>query len=190
MISNLGRACTAGLYFSMLLSACAPSVEEQLAISRDVTHQLASSLKNELQASIKIGGPAEAINICNLEAIAITSEISKTHGLMLGRTSLKIRNPLNAPDNWEQEILADFERQNQSGADISNLEAYEITKDENGKWFRYMKAIPTTEVCLMCHGEALISPVQEKLESLYPNDQAVGYRAGEIRGTFTVKQAL
>jgi len=87
-------------------------------------------------------------------------------------------------------MLHYFEQQKQSGEDISKLEAYEIIEDENGRWFRYMKAIPTTEVCLVCHGETLASPLQQKLQSLYPNDQATGYRVGEIRGAFTVRIKL
>ena len=174
----------------MCIAACTPDIEQQLTTSRDATRQLASSLKSKLKHTLQTGGPVEAISVCNLEAIKISTEISKDFGWQVGRTSLKIRNPSNAPDDWERKILLSFEQQKASGVDSKNLEAYEIIKDEQGKWFRYMKAIPTAEVCLICHGETIAPPVQQKLISLYPNDHATGYKVGEIRGAFTIKQPL
>lgn len=172
------------------ISACTQNIEQQLQASRNATQQLASSLKSKLKISLQSGGPVEALTICNLEAGNITSQVSNGAGWQVGRTSLKIRNPANAPDAWEQDMLLYFEQQKQSGADVKNLEVYEIIKDENGKWFRYMKAIPTAEMCLMCHGETIAPPIQQKLQALYPNDQATGYKVGEIRGAFTIKQPL
>ena len=136
---------------------------------------------------MQTGGPIEALDVCNIEAEDIATSISNELGLQVGRTSLKLRNVNNASDDWENEVLHYFEKQKQSGTELKNLEIYEITKNMDGKWFRYMKAIPTAEVCLMCHGETIAQPVQEKLQSLYPNDQATGFKAGDIRGAFTVK---
>lgn len=183
----MSKAALAAWILLLYISACTQNIEQQLVASRDVTQQLASKLKSKLKSSLQTGGPIEAVTVCNLDAKNIASEVSKDIGWQVGRTSLKTRNPSNAPDNWEQDMLHYFEQQKQSGADISNLEAYEITEDENGKWFRYMKAIPTAEVCLVCHGEALAPPVQEKLLALYPDDKAIGYKVGDIRGAFTVR---
>lgn len=174
----------------MCIAACTPDIEQQLTTSRDAAQQLANSLKSKLKEALQTGGPVEAIGVCNLEAKNISTQISKDFGWQVGRTSLKIRNPSNTPDNWERKTLLSFEEQNTSGVDTKNLEAYEIIKDEQGKWFRYMKVIPTTEVCLICHGETIVPPVQQKLTSLYPNDRATGYKVGEIRGAFTIKQPL
>ena len=53
-----------------------------------------------------------------------------------------------------------------------------------------MKAIPPAGLCLACHGEQLDSVVKARLETLYPDDQALGYRVGDIRGAFTITQPL
>jgi len=175
---------------ALTVTACTQNIEQQLTTSRDAAQQLASSLKSKLKSSLQSGGPVEAISVCNLEAVNISSELSKSFESHVGRTSLKIRNPSNAPDDWERKILLSFVQQQNFGANIKNLEAYEIIKDEAGKWFRYMKAIPTADVCLICHGESLAMPIQQKLKLLYPDDQATGYKVGEIRGAFTIKQKL
>mgnify|MGYP000379000857 CR=1 FL=1 len=48
------------------------------------------------------------------------------------------------------------------------------------------------ELCLSCHGaRASLSPaVSERLRTLYPDDRAVDYRVGEIRGAMTLRQPL
>jgi hypothetical protein len=44
--------------------------------------------------------------------------------------------------------------------------------------------------CLKCHGENLDPKVAAKLDALYPHDQARGYKAGDVRGAFTVRQPM
>lgn len=169
------------------LSACSQNTEKQLLESREATQQLGSQLKNKLKNSLQSGGPIEALTICNIEAKNIAGRVSNELDLKVRRTSLKLRNTANASDDWENEVLHYFEQQKKSGVDITELEIYEITKDISGKWFRYMKAIPTVEVCLVCHGESIAEPIKKKLQALYPNDQAIDFKVGDIRGAFTVK---
>ena len=53
-----------------------------------------------------------------------------------------------------------------------------------------MKAIPTQQMCLGCHGSALSAEVQKVLDERYPEDQAKGYKVGQIRGAFSLRQSL
>ena len=53
-----------------------------------------------------------------------------------------------------------------------------------------MKAIPTAQLCLACHGENIDSITRTRLEKLYPDDQAAGYKVGDIRGAFSITQPL
>lgn len=165
----------------------AQDVDQQLSDSKNATQQLASQLKQKLVSSLQEGGPVEAIGVCNTEALKIASTLSEKYKGKVGRTSLKFRNPDNQPDDWEKNVLFNFETKKQAGEDVSQLETYVIVEDESGKWFRYMKAIPTGDVCLMCHGEHIAPDVHEKIKSLYPKDLATGYERGELRGAFTIK---
>jgi hypothetical protein len=57
--------------------------------------------------------------------------------------------------------------------------------------FRYMKAIPTGEICLNCHGGDNVKPeVEAKLTEFYPDDKARGYSIGDIRGAFSIVQPI
>ena len=53
-----------------------------------------------------------------------------------------------------------------------------------------MKAIPTAALCLSCHGENIPADVDAKLKELYPNDQARGFKEGQLRGAFTLAQPV
>lgn len=53
-----------------------------------------------------------------------------------------------------------------------------------------MKAIPTGGVCIACHGAELDPAIAQKINELYPDDQATGYKPGDIRGAFTISQTI
>ena len=53
-----------------------------------------------------------------------------------------------------------------------------------------MKALPTEQVCLGCHGANLAPEVQAKLSELYPVDKATGYELGQVRGAVVVQKNL
>ena len=175
------------LVLTTLVFSCSENLEKELNASRSAAQQLGSQLKDKLKTSLQSKGPVESITVCNIEAENIALSVSNKNNLKVGRTSLKVRNPLNISDAWEQEKLHFLEQQMLSGVDIKTLEVYETTNEDNEKWFRYMKPILTSEVCLICHGASIASPIRQKLQELYPNDQATEYKIGDLRGVFTVK---
>lgn len=70
-------------------------------------------------------------------------------------------------------MLKQFEARKAQGEALDKLEFSAVIPDDQGQQtFRYMKAIPTTALCLTCHGQTLPAEVDAKLKELYPNDQA------------------
>ena len=177
------------------LSLTAPSgyaadYSDELEASRETVKEFMQTLKKELQSSMQEGGPVNAVSVCNLTAPGIANTYSVRNGWEVGRTSLKLRNPNNAPDAWERSVLETFEERKLAGEDPAQMEFYEVVRVDGDKQLRYMKAIPTSRPCLACHGESPDSIVKTRLEKLYPHDQALGYREGDIRGAFTITQPL
>ena len=171
--------------------------------SRVAAGTLASELQQALKAAMSAHGPIGAIDTCRIEAPGIAAAVS-TDSLTVGRTALKLRNPDNAPDAWERQILLDFQQQLANGADAMQLEAYTVEsetveadaaeqaahsehKQSIGRW---MRAIPTQPQCLVCHGSTLAPDVAAAVDRDYPNDEARGFRVGELRGAFTVRVEL
>jgi hypothetical protein len=163
----------------------------RLASAHAAVKGLGETLKAQLVAAIKAGGPIAAVGVCRTIAPAIAEEKSRAHGLKVGRTALKVRNRDNAPDAFERRVLEEFVRQIDSGADPAGLEHAETVTEGGETLFRYMKAIPTAaEPCLACHGSNLEPELRAEILRLYPEDQATGFRAGDLRGAFTVTQKV
>lgn len=168
----------------------AADTEQLTQKSRAAVKMLGGELKSTLQASMKANGPIETISVCNIEAPKIAKKISQANNMSVARTSLKYRNPGNKPDEWEKSVLEQFEHRKANGEAINTLEFSELTELEGKKVFRYMKAIPTDEVCLSCHGDNVSQPFVSKINSLYTDDKAIGFKKGDIRGAFSVIQAI
>jgi hypothetical protein len=156
--------------------------------SKEAIKTFATTLKTSLLAAMKAGGSIEAINVCNAQAPLIAAELSKQYGMEIGRTSLKVRNSDNAPDSWEAEVLNDFEQRKSKGEPIQSLVVTATEHSEDGDYFRTIKAIPTDKTCLICHGNQISAQTQKSIDTLYPNDQATGFKLGDIRGAFSVKK--
>lgn len=159
--------------------------------AKAVIQQLASTLMQELKAAKQEGGAIAAIKVCNTKAMPLTDQVAQANGWEVGRTSLKLRNPQNAPDAWESSVLEEFQQQAEQGADIAAMMHAEVVENAQGeKVFRVMKAIPVGEQCLACHGSNIKPELAEQLDALYPEDQARGFKAGDLRGAFTLKKVL
>lgn len=177
------------LQFSTQLAAENGSTVQLDEQAKHLAMQLATQLKARLESAIETGGPAHAISACNVSAPQIAEELS-TDGWKVGRTSLKLRNPANSPDEWERATLLAFEQQLASGIPAASLHASIVEANEGVTRYRYMKAIPIDSVCMACHGEAISEDVQSALAEKYPQDAATDYKPGDLRGAFTITEIL
>ena len=184
-LALIALACSAALGMAV---ASEPPAE--VTEARGLVKEFFTSLKGQLQAAMKAGGPVAAIPVCNVQAPAIARNLAYNSGWEVGRTSLKLRNPANRPDPWERAVLEQFETRKAAGEAADKMEFSEVVDAEGVKTFRYMKAIPTGDVCLKCHGTEIDSEVQSQLLRYYPGDQATGYALGDIRGAFTLSKPL
>ena len=69
---------------------------------------------------------------------------------------------------------------------------HEVVTEPAGQYFRFMKPILVQQKCLFCHGsrDQMPEPIRMLLKKHYPFDVATGYKAGELRGTVSIKQPL
>ncbi len=190
MKTLLGAALICTLPFSATLSAD-DHFAQRLQDSRESVQSFARALKGNLQSALQEKGPAGAVEACSTIAPLIAMTKSKSYSWKISRTSLKLRDPDNAPDTWERAVMEQFEARKAKGEDISKLEYYEVVEMDGSRMFRYMKAIPTLEKpCLTCHGSNLRPDVAAAIDKHFPDDKARGYKAGDIRGAFTIIQPL
>ena len=192
---SLLRGVAAGLGIACL-SVPTPAMTAEddmgsrIASSRAAIESLAGALAEQLSAAVAEGGPAAAVQVCSLAAPALADSVSSDRGWRIGRTSLRVRNPANAPDAWERAVLHDFEARKAEGADPTLLDYAEIVTADDRRSFRYMKAIVTGMTCIACHGSDLAPDIRARLDTLYPEDQARGFAPGDLRGAFTITQPV
>lgn len=159
--------------------------------SRKASAMVLTQIRGELVKELDTSGPLRAIIVCKYTAPEITSGVSRKTGWRVSRVALRPRNPaLGTPDAWEQKVLSDFDQRVSRGEKADGLEHHEIVSEPNGRFFRYMRAIPTQPLCMACHGPAVTEAVKAQLAAEYPHDRAVGYNVGQIRGAVTVKRPL
>ncbi|MEI6414124.1 MAG: DUF3365 domain-containing protein [Pseudomonadota bacterium] len=178
------------LAFATLGIATAGIQEDSLVQARGIVKNFFTALKGELEAAMKSGGPVTAIAVCHTRAPQIAKDFTQSTGWTVGRTSLKLRHAKNQPDAWETQVLQQFESRRQAGEDLQTMEFSEVLTHGDKQEFRYMKAIPTAELCLGCHGMEIKPEVQAALKQLYPEDHATGFKVGDLRGAFTLRAFL
>ena len=181
------------LSIALLLPTFAPSLQAEefdkqkaIADARAATKAFAGSLKTELIAAMQAGGPVNALGVCNLEAMPITTRVGESQNAQISRVSLKNRNPDNAPNDWQSTVLEDFDTRAANGEDIATMASVSVVDVSGKKQLRFMKAVPTEGACLACHGQTISTEVTTKLNELYPQDKATGYTPGQVRGAIVV----
>lgn len=161
----------------------AQSTDELVSEARAKVQAFGGSLKQALQAAIKEGGLTNGIGVCNTVAPEIAASNSDEEWT-ISRTSLKVRNPENAPTGWqEMQLLAMDKQPVKNGKPV---EIWQVSEAAGQPAFQYMSAIPTQKLCLGCHGKSIDPDVKARLEELYPNDKATGFSEGDLRGAFVV----
>ncbi len=188
----LNKMALAGLILALMQDlGLAEDSPADLSKARAAIAGLGESLKSELMSAMASGGPVAAIEVCQTAAPALSKAAGDKGGLIVRRTALKVRNPGNAPDDFERRVLEDFAVKIMAGTPPGALEHSEVVTESGVRTLRYMKPIMMADQpCSVCHGGALADDVKAKVSALYPNDQAIGFEPGDLRGAFSVLQRL
>lgn len=169
----------------------APETAAYRAEAGKLAGELGNRLREQLTAAMQAGGPLAAVAVCQERAVPIADAISHSNdGWEVGRTSLQVRNPDNAPDSWERSVLETFDKRHAAGEMPATIEQEAVITVGEQRYYRYMKAIPTGDACLLCHGSNIPTELQEHIGKLYPDDRATGYKAGDMRGAFTLTRRI
>ena len=155
--------------------------DEAIARARATLAPFKSELMGALTAALRDGGPEIALEVCRVRAPEIAAEAAG-NGVVIGRTSHRLRNPANAPEPWMEPLLTAYQA---NPADTASR-AVRLDAAHVG----YVEPIHVKPPCLMCHGTEVAPPVQDALASLYPEDRATGFAVDDFRGMFWAKVTL
>lgn len=160
------------------------SERDYLAEGKKIAAETFGVLGGQLQKAMKEGGVAQAVSYCNLAATPLTDSLSKVHNAVIRRTTLKPRNPKDAPTSSERFILENYEKSHKAGIELTPY------VEAQGSEYTFFAPIFTNDLCLRCHGkigETLSEENYAHILENYPDDKAVGYEAGDLRGMWSIK---
>lgn len=182
-----------GVLLLVLPAHAAEAPPQLVEESRTAAGQLVQRVGGQLRKEMEFSGPLRSIMVCKYVSQEAAAEISRRNGWRVSRVSLKPRNPLTGvPDSWEQQTLLEFDRRVAAGEKPEAIEKADVVNEPNGRYFRYMKALPVQKMCLECHGtlEQIPAAVRLRLATEYPHDQATGYTVGQVRGAVSIKRLM
>ena len=158
----------------------AGGVEAAQSAADALQRRLLARLSEELRR----GGPIQAVAVCRDEAQALTRETASGTGLRIGRTSHLLRNSRNAAPSWATRFVADA-----AGKKASALAPLVV---DLGDRVGLLRPIPHGVTCGQCHGpvDQLSAPLRDFLKAAYPDDRALGFREGDLRGFIWVEADL
>jgi hypothetical protein len=140
----------------------------------------------ELRASLSRAEEAIRAAACDVERrfgegdpdanAARCDALDETPGVVVGRTSARLRNPRNAPPAWARAYVEQTEGR--------RFAAVPAVAFDLGDRVGLLRPIEVRARCLACHAArgALSPRVRAWLDRAYPEDRAVGYTRGELRG--------
>ena len=159
-----------------VLAGCTQATTDPIAQGAALLAPFKQDLKSALIKGME-SGPVAAISACSTEAPLIASGLS-IDGVVMGRSSHKLRNPENAAPEWAVPLLDAYVAGTQSGP---------VAVELAGDRFGYVEPIAAQPLCLNCHGAQLHTDIAATIDELYPDDEATGFSAGDFRGVFWVE---
>lgn len=173
------RQLILGAMLALLIVGCteAPAPVDKAARGAELLAPFKADLKTALLQGME-SGPADAVTVCRDRAPQIAAALS-VDGVSMGRSSHRLRNPVNAPQDWLAPIVAGF-------ADGTFGLAPQVVDIGDGRT-GYVEPIVLQPLCLTCHGTEVQPELAARIAELYPDDAATGFAAGDVRGVFWVE---
>ncbi|MEZ4223550.1 MAG: DUF3365 domain-containing protein [Polyangiaceae bacterium] len=157
------------------------ALQPRVEVAKTAAADLKKTLSGRLLSTVQQKGPKAGIDVCADEARTMTQTVAQRHGVEIGRTSAKLRNPENAARPWVDAYLRSVA--DKKVADVKPA-VYDL-----GKRIGVVEPLGTQALCLNCHGaeSSLSGEVKEALAARYPKDTATGFAEGDVRGVLWVE---
>lgn len=148
--------------------------------------KLLKTLGKNMKQNMKKGGPLQALDFCSNQAYTLTQKVNNEldANIKVKRVSTQNRSPLNKPLPEEAKVLEDLHKLQKEG---KKLPKYILTKEKDGSYKYYKPLLISKKVCLKCHGNLSESKLKSEIHKRYPNDKAMGYKMGDLRGAVVVE---
>ena len=175
--------------FACKTNQALPERERQVLIQRgvDISRTVTAAMMGKLLPQMQQSGPISAIKFCSTQAVATTDSLSKQERVSISRVSHLTRNPNNTANGYELELINNYISQLKENKTLTPT----LLAQQSKNTF-YAPIVIQMPTCLKCHGKVgtdIGSDVHQAIQELYPNDKAVGFEQGQLRGLFKIEFA-
>ena len=148
-----------------------PEERQQEQRARAACDALLLETSGVVREATRAGVDVPDIHSCGDDVRALLTRVSQEKGVMLGRTSFRLRNGDNAPPPWA------------AGAVASESDQDAFFRHEDGR-LAALYPIDMEMACLSCHGarDQIPAALQAQFERLYPDDRATDFTYPGVRG--------
>lgn len=157
----------------------------QVVLGKELIQQAGGLLSSNLLAAITRGGPTNALEFCSLHALTLTRSVGTNQPVTIRRVTHRPRNPANRAQADELAVLEKFRALLKPGQVPGPL----LTTNAAGTVSFFAPIVLNNPLCLNCHGQPRTEVQPATLAAvrrLYPQDQATGFKLGDLRGLWRV----
>ena len=166
-----------------------PTVADIAKVGDKAIDHVGGSLIGEVNRVLAKNSPGAAVDILHLRNYTPPKTVAgQPIVTAVKRTSFRVRNPANAPDDGDQLALNLISDRMQEGLSMPDLLVQKVDHGALPTEWRVYRPIGVATRCLTCHGDKEQIPleVQAVLELRYPQDQATGYTSNQWRGVIRI----
>lgn len=166
-----------------------PAVAEIRRLGERTIDQSGNALIGEVRRVLATTSPALAIGALHLKDYKLPAPLpGKPAVTEIRRTSLRVRNPANAPDGADLAALEKIKDQLDDGDEVAKVLVQRVNLPGKPAEWRVYRPLGVLKQCIDCHGpaSALAPGVAATLKEFYPKDVAVDYKPGAWRGLLRV----
>lgn len=166
--------------------AAGPSLDSIRVEGRRIAKASFEALSQHLMLALETGGVANAVQFCHVNAGTFTDSLSAKHGVRIRRVALQYRNAQNAPNEREKTLFDGFAALKAQGRDLKTADTVILLAP--GRML-FAKPILLLPQCVACHGkvgETLTEENHRLIRKQYPDDRAIGFSPGDLRGMWAI----
>jgi len=174
------------IFGASIISACTSQLDKKnyskyQTTGNDVSNQAQAILLANVGKAIQTGGPEYAVEFCNLEVSEIVDSLNNLFQCEIGRISDKNRNVNNSISSKEDQLIWQI---------FANTSIIDTVVQDQQDILYYKRITTAMPACLKCHGvpgSDINEATARKLNTLYPDDRATGYKLNDFRGLWKIR---
>ncbi|MEQ9306593.1 MAG: DUF3365 domain-containing protein [Marinoscillum sp.] len=151
-------------------------------IGKNVLEVTQKTFQTALTTAVSEEGISGAITYCNTNAMDIIRKLEDSLNISIKRVTDQPRNPKDSLTGIEKEIWEAYAYSPQNAST-------QILELDDKALIMTSPIIISSGLCLNCHGAVGNQITDENhslIKELYPDDQATGYKVGDLRGMWSV----